>query len=94
MGYLTHTNLFFQRRSTAGLGQRYMYYVDTSILISYVFASDSGHRVSRRTLEDIAFRQGARLYGSVLTLVEVCNVVCGKIARGEIEAYRSSTEVC
>ncbi len=58
-----------------------MYYIDTSVLISYVLASDSGHEASRRVLEDIVIKQGQRLYGSTFTLVETCNTICKKIAK-------------
>jgi len=57
-----------------------MHYIDTSVLISYVFASDSGHEASRRVLENIVIRRGHRLYGSTFTLVETCNTICRKIA--------------
>jgi len=57
-----------------------MYYVDTSVLISYVFASDSGHHASRKVLESIV-AEGRKLYGSSFTLVETCNTVCRKIVK-------------
>jgi len=55
-----------------------MYYVDTSVLISYVFASDLGHHASRKALEDIVAKK-QKLYASSLTLVETCNTICRKI---------------
>jgi len=58
-----------------------MYYVDTCVLISYVFASDSGHEASQRALEDIVVKQGHKLYGSTFTLVEACNSICRKITK-------------
>ena len=64
-----------------------MYYIDTSVLISYVFASDSGHEASRRALESIVIEQGQRLYGSTFTLVETCNTICKKIAREKNQYY-------
>ena len=73
-----------------------MYYVDTSVLISYVFASDIGHDVSRRILENVAAR-GQKLYASSFTLVEMCNVVCRKIVKEKklrlIEPLQSYVDV-
>ena len=57
-----------------------MYYVDTSILISYVFKSDYGHENSRRILEDIV-KEGHKLYASSFTLIEVCNTICRKVIK-------------
>ncbi len=81
-----------------------MYYIDTNVLISYVFASDSGHEASRRVLEDIVIKQGQRLYGSTLTLVETCNTICKKIAKekwrlidplqGYVDIYRDYRDKC
>lgn len=58
-----------------------IYYVDTSVLVSYVFASDPGHDASRRILEDISIRQKQKLYASSFTLVETCNTICRKIIK-------------
>jgi len=58
-----------------------MYYTDTSVLISYVFASDSGHGTSRKVLENIAIKYGQKLYASSFTLVETCNTICRKIVK-------------
>jgi len=81
-----------------------MYYVDTSVLISYVFASESAHRASREVLESIAAGRH-RLYASSFTLVEVCNTICRKIVREKkwrlveplqeyVGAYRGVEERC
>lgn len=58
-----------------------MYYCDTSMLISYVFASDSGYSASQKVLEDIAIKQNQELYVSSLTLIEMYNTVCRKIVK-------------
>ncbi|RLG77706.1 MAG: hypothetical protein DRO12_01490 [Thermoprotei archaeon] len=57
-----------------------MYYIDTSILISYVFASESAHRAFREALESIAAEKH-KLYASSFTLAEMCNTICRKIVR-------------
>jgi len=56
-----------------------MYYVDTCMLISYTFASETAHETSRKVLEDIANRKH-KLYASSLTLIETCNTICRKVA--------------
>lgn len=56
------------------------YYVDTSVLVSYLFESETGHHVSRRVLED-AVRRGVKLYASAFTLVELYSAVCRKLRR-------------
>ena len=82
-----------------------MYYIDTSILISYIFASDRGHDVSRRILEDIAIKRKQKLYASSFTLAEACNVICRKIIRERkwllieplqryVDAYKDVEERC
>ena len=54
-----------------------MYYVDTSVLISYIFASEAAQETTREILEDQAKRHG--LYASPLTLIETCNTICRKV---------------
>jgi len=57
-----------------------MYYIDTNVLVSYVFASDSGHCASRKVLEILADKE-EKLYTSSFALVETCNAICRKIIK-------------
>ncbi|ADM27578.1 conserved hypothetical protein [Ignisphaera aggregans DSM 17230] len=59
-----------------------MYYVDSNVLISYVFStSEPYHTASQHFLEDLALGRGQKLYASSLTLVEACNAICRRIVR-------------
>jgi len=53
-----------------------MYYVDSNLLISYVFSSDVHHGASKRLLENLKNRG---LYASSFVLLETCNVVCRRV---------------
>lgn len=59
-----------------------MYYIETSVLISYVFASDIGHSASERILEKLVFEK-QRLFSSSFTLIEMYNTICRKIVKEE-----------
>ncbi|ABP49940.1 type II toxin-antitoxin system VapC family toxin [Pyrobaculum arsenaticum] len=56
-----------------------MHYVETSVLASYIIASDPGHETSRKALEDIASRH--KLYTSSFTLIELHNTICRKMVK-------------
>jgi len=81
-----------------------MYYIDTSILISYVFTSESAHRASQEVLESIVAEEH-RLYASSFTLAEMCNTICRKIVKEKkwklieplqeyVDVYRGVEERC
>ncbi|UNQ73523.1 type II toxin-antitoxin system VapC family toxin [Infirmifilum sp. NZ] len=57
-----------------------MYYVDTNVLLSYVFESDPYHRRSKEILESLT-SEGKKLCASSLVLTEACDVLCRKISR-------------
>lgn len=57
-----------------------MYYLDTSVLISYIFTSDINHKRSKNALESIASK-GDKLYISQLALLEMHNVTCRKMLK-------------
>ena len=60
-----------------------MYYVDSNVLISYVFATgEPYHKISQKFLDELVKRK-QKLYASSLTLVEACNVICRKIIKEE-----------
>ena len=79
---------------------RGMYYVDTSVIISYIFSSEKRHVKTRELLENLS--RGTRLYTSSYALVETCNSICRKIIHGElklieplnkiVESYRDHRE--
>ena len=56
-----------------------MYYVDASVLASYIMASDPGHDACRKALENIP--RTHRLYVSSYTLVELHNTICRKMLK-------------
>ncbi len=60
-----------------------MYYIDTSILVSYVFSSEKGHKRTRELLDSLS--RESKLYISSYALVELYNTVCRKIANREIK---------
>ncbi|ABL88635.1 hypothetical protein Pisl_1479 [Pyrobaculum islandicum DSM 4184] len=57
------------------------YYIDTNVLISYLFVSEHNHIISQKILENIA-NQRHTLYGSTITFVEMYNTICRKIRGG------------
>ena len=82
-----------------------MYYVDSNVLISYVFATgEPYHVISQSFLEDLVFRKKQKLYASSLTLVEACNVICRKIVKEGsklidplqryVDMYKDAKEKC
>jgi len=82
-----------------------MYYVDSNVLISYVFStSEPYHATSQSFLEDLALKKGQKLYASSLTLVEACNVICRKIVKEGpklvdplqryVDVYRDTKDKC
>ncbi|MEM0485191.1 MAG: PIN domain-containing protein [Pyrobaculum sp.] len=79
-----------------------MYYVETSVLASYILASDFGHEASRRALEEAC---NYKLYVSSYTLIELHNTICRRIIKGDkwklidplqeyIEVYEEVEEKC
>jgi len=78
-----------------------MYYIDSNMLISYVFVSEKIHKISQKSLEKLAEKQ--KLYTSSFAILESCNALCRKIARGEkivdplqiyIDRYKNMEEKC
>ena len=79
-------------------------YVDSSVIISYVFASDIGHEESRKVLEEFAFKRKYKLYISPYALAEICNAICRKIKDSKyrlidplqdyIEKFKNYEEKC
>lgn len=81
-----------------------MYYVDSNVLISYVFLTgEPYHATSQRFLEDLVQRR-QKLYTSSLTLVETYNVICRKIVKEGsklidplqvyVDIYRDAKDKC
>ena len=66
-------------------------YVDSSVIISYVFVSDIGHKESRKILEEFALKRKYKLYISSYTLAEICNVIYRKITKDPRHKFRSFT---
>ena len=58
------------------------YYVDSSVLISALTPTESRHRESVKTLEDVR-RGGGTLITSTYAFMEVANVVCRRIMSGQ-----------
>lgn len=78
-----------------------MYYVDTSVLASYLMASDSGHDASRKALEPRAHK----LYTSTYALAELHSAICRRILREKqwklidqlqryLDAYKEPDKKC
>jgi len=82
-----------------------VYYVDSNVLISYVFSTDEPyHAASQHFLEDLALKRRQKLYASSLALVEACNVICRKIVKEGsklidplqryVDMYRDAKDKC
>jgi predicted nucleic acid-binding protein len=67
-----------------------VYYVDSSILISALTPTESKHRESVKTLEDVR-RRGGTLITSTYAFMEVANVVCRRIMSGQWSLIEPST---
>jgi len=69
-----------------------MYYLDTSVLVSYIFVTERRHALARQFLENLAHK-GLKLYISPYTLVELYNSVCRNIAGGNLKLADPFNEI-
>jgi hypothetical protein len=78
--------------------------LQSHVVLTNIFVSDSGHNTSQKVLEDIAIKRKQKLYAYSFTLVETCNIICRRIITNRwrpidplqdyVVAYKKLEEKC